>query len=376
MAQAERAAADKVASTTVEAQKAQEAATASVARAKAVIERCDELRAESERDRNAAKRASTRASECLALAEARAVELVQAHQGARRLEEERDETKQHLVLVGQHHHALSAHAAALHAALSHGSTKGLGAEQIALLLATSQLLQRSIQQLRHRHEEIINGLVKSAAAAASSSESEPPKQLKPPPAPPPPPIANGDSITTTTMAVVEASASSSAATVPPSPLKTDSLIAALERREAQAVAAAAASDAQRWRAEAAAAERSRQATEEAAQQRAHVAVAEVARWRAEAEAADAARRAAEKSLVASTSSSPQGSALPPVTPHGVEPARGAFSPSLSVSTPDVSSLMPRTPGIPPPSTGKLDEELARIDDQIESLQAALLSAPQ
>ena len=89
MAQAERAAADKVASTTVEAQKAQEAATASVARAKAVIERCDELRAESERDRNAAKRASTRASECLALAEARAVELVQAHQGARRLEEER-----------------------------------------------------------------------------------------------------------------------------------------------------------------------------------------------------------------------------------------------------------------------------------------------
>ena len=71
------------------------------------------------------------------------------------------------------------------------------------------------------------------------------------------------------------------------------LIAELERREAQARAAMANSEAQRWKAEAAAAERSRAATEDAAQSRAHVAVAEVARWKAEAEAADTARRAAE-----------------------------------------------------------------------------------
>ena len=242
------------------------------------------------------------------------------------------------------------------------------------------------------------------------------------------------------------------------------LIAELERREAQAFAAAAASDAKRWKAEAQAEQRSRKATEEAAKQRAHAAIAETARWRAEAEAADSARRAAEGVARLSPpldgglyvpalcgSPLPTHASAPPapsagaasaeavahrvmeqinaaaeqlsfaeararaagLSPTPAEPAQphagagaegggsgmggfsccGGFASPAMLNSPGVRQ--PHTGGFPsvvsevaspspgvggvsggarPPSGGKLDAELARIDDEIEHLQNALASA--
>ena len=85
--------------------------------------------------------------------------------------------RRHQSLVGEHHHALAAHAAALHQALSHGARSGLDAEQLNLLLATSQLLQRSVQQLRQRHDEMLHALglpmdgVPPSASSAAAAEA-------------------------------------------------------------------------------------------------------------------------------------------------------------------------------------------------------------
>ena len=76
----------------------------------------------------------------------RGAECEQARRRAAALSAEREAILQHHRLTEQHHHALAAHANALHGALAHASPEGLDEQQTQLLLATSHLLTRSIEQ--------------------------------------------------------------------------------------------------------------------------------------------------------------------------------------------------------------------------------------
>ena len=463
-AEAERLMAEKVSEVAAQAHAARDESSGYLSRANAAMTQAEELRKDAERERASSKRAATRAAESHAVAEARSVELTEARRSAARMEAELEEMRRHQALVGQHHHALAAHASALHSALAHGARSGLGPEQLNLLLATSQLLQRSVQQLRQRHEEMVHALglpaegttppplldhsvpgagvgpcvrgapdaasggmaVPIPAAAggptASSTGFDPPSTptkhgsvhhvtaravmagRAPAPAAPPTVSARGPAASASSpssalayartpleraaavlMAEGMGAAGGEADTAPDAAASSPAsaadgngirgLIAELDRREAQAAMAAATSDAMRWKAQAEAAERSREATEVVAQSRAHAAASDAARWRAEAQAELNARIASELAHTQPNSQPAHGSASSMAARFDMASAASpaVFPTPAAVPTPALPTWPPAgmaSAAYPPPPSGaanlsmSAEEVAAQVMEQI------------